>query len=556
MRDGQPHYLKGSFGPPFLQPQSKHKDPAKQELMRAKVVKVHRLDYIKAGKIVSGTSFFSVDKGEIDIRMVYNGTSCGLNDVLYALHFGLPTVQETLRDIIPGFYQCDLDMQDQFLNFKLHKSLHEYSGVDVHEVCSLACEDASWEVLRPARWEQWERNWMGLRDLPYRSLQWQVRLKLQVYGNRQVLSNPFHWDHVKFNLPGARGYRSDLPWVMKIRTNGILAAEIFVYVDNGRAIRATADLAWQAARAYADGCARLGVQDASRKWTSASRTPGPWAGTVTHTDRDQVCGMVSQEKWEKAQLLIRELRSMLEEDFLPLQRLLEIWGYLVYVVRTYPWLNPYIKGLHLTVDSWRPGREELGFKLRGKELERAMEIWATSRSLPCRREDDGPDKVGPMPYQSTGEALGDVHPVPRMGREVDCLLELTTTLEPPKQLYRAKHVMAFFVIGDTNGLGKGVAVVEQYRVDYESGPWKMQWRKKSSNVREAENLTNRIERLSGEMMLFEHKVFSMTDNTAFKGAYYKGHSPSEKRTTSYSGSTRLREMGASSCMYSTLQGRE
>jgi hypothetical protein len=50
VQDGQPHYLVGTFGPPFLQPQAKHKDPAKQELMRAKLVKVRRLEYIKAGR--------------------------------------------------------------------------------------------------------------------------------------------------------------------------------------------------------------------------------------------------------------------------------------------------------------------------------------------------------------------------------------------------------------------------------------------------------------------------------------------------------------------------
>ena len=87
MRDGQPHYLTGSFGPPYL-PQSKHKDPAKQELMRAKEVKVWRLEYIKAEKIKSGTSFFSVDKGAMDIRIVYNGTSCGLNDIVTPLASG------------------------------------------------------------------------------------------------------------------------------------------------------------------------------------------------------------------------------------------------------------------------------------------------------------------------------------------------------------------------------------------------------------------------------------------------------------------------------------
>ncbi len=56
----------------------------------------------------------------------------------------------------------------------------------------------------------------------------------------------------------------------------------------------------------------------------------------------------------------------------------------------------------------------------------------------------------------------------------------------------------------------------------------MQWRKESSNVREAENLTNRIERLGNDTALADHEVFVMTDNTAFEGAYYKGHSPSAK----------------------------
>ena len=273
VRDGQPHFMMGVPGPPFLQAQSKHKEPAKHELMRAKVVKVRKLDYISSGEVVSGTHFFSVDKGETDIRMVYNGTSCGLNDILYAPHFSLPTVRETLHAILPGFYQCDLDIQDQFLNFILHKHMREYSGVDDRKVRSVAQGDTEWELSRPGPWERWNRNWMGLRDSPYRSLQWQVRLKLEVYGNRRDLSNPFHWDHVVLNLPGSRGYRADLPWVMKIRADGFLAAEIFVYVNDGRVVACTPDLAWRAARAYAACCAMLGVQDASRKMTSPSKTP-------------------------------------------------------------------------------------------------------------------------------------------------------------------------------------------------------------------------------------------------------------------------------------------
>ena len=116
--------------------------------------------------------------------------------------------------------------------------------------------------------------------------------------------------------------------------------------------------------------------------------------------------MVSQEKWEKTKLLIKELSRTVEQDFLPLQRLLVIRGFLIYVVRTYPWLNPYIKGLHLTIDSWRPGREELGFKMRGKELERALAAWAEGRGLPCRREDDDTDEVGPPPPREARESQG------------------------------------------------------------------------------------------------------------------------------------------------------
>jgi hypothetical protein len=177
-----------------MQSQKRHKDPVKHELMRAKVVQVRKRGYILTGKVVGGTHYFCVDKGEDDIRMVYNGTSCGLNEVLWAPRFGLPTVKQTLRALLVGYCQCDLDVGEQFLNFPLHTDLREYSGVDVREVRSLNQVDQEWEDERgPGPWERWERNWMGLRDSPYRSLQWQVRLKLEVYGDRRVLDNPYHW---------------------------------------------------------------------------------------------------------------------------------------------------------------------------------------------------------------------------------------------------------------------------------------------------------------------------------------------------------------------------
>ncbi len=40
VRDGQPHFMMGTPGKPFLREQSKAKDPLKHELMRNKVVQV------------------------------------------------------------------------------------------------------------------------------------------------------------------------------------------------------------------------------------------------------------------------------------------------------------------------------------------------------------------------------------------------------------------------------------------------------------------------------------------------------------------------------------
>ena len=78
------------------------------------------------------------------------------------------------------------------------------------------------------------------------------------------------------------------------------------------------------------------MQDASRKRTSPSQIPGPWAGTVTHRDEGKVGSMVSQEKWDKTKRLVAEMEKMVAWDRLPLTRLLQIRGFLMYVVHKYP----------------------------------------------------------------------------------------------------------------------------------------------------------------------------------------------------------------------------
>ena len=43
----------------------------------------------------------------------------------------------------------------------------------------------------------------------------------------------------------------------------------------------------------------------------------------------------------------------------------------MYVARTYRDMNPYLKRMNLTLDSWRPYRDKDGWRLRGEELNMA-----------------------------------------------------------------------------------------------------------------------------------------------------------------------------------------
>jgi hypothetical protein len=65
--------------------------------------------------------------------------------------------------------------------------------------------------------------------------------------------------------------------------------------------------------------------------------------------------------------MIAELHLILFKGPMPLQRLLEIEGFLMYVAPTYIWLNPNMTGLHLTINSWQAGRAEDRFKLTQRE---------------------------------------------------------------------------------------------------------------------------------------------------------------------------------------------
>jgi hypothetical protein len=61
------------------------------------------------------------------------------------------------------------------------------------------------------------------------------------------------------------------------------------------------------------------------------------------------------------------LEERTKEGSIPRKHFLSIRGYLVYVSMTYPSIEPYMKGIHLTAESWRKNRDVEGWRFEASE---------------------------------------------------------------------------------------------------------------------------------------------------------------------------------------------
>ena len=75
----------------FFIPEREGKDARISGKEASKLNKARKRGYISTGEVKRLTPYLSVPKRG-DIRMVYNGTSSGLNDSLWGPHFALLTV--------------------------------------------------------------------------------------------------------------------------------------------------------------------------------------------------------------------------------------------------------------------------------------------------------------------------------------------------------------------------------------------------------------------------------------------------------------------------------
>ena len=109
-------------------------------------------------------------------------------------------------------------------------------------------------------------------------------------------------------------------------------------------------------------------------------------------------------------------------------------------------MTPYLKGLHNTIDGWRPGQDAEGFKAKGRHLQ----VW--------RWEQEEWIDLSPLELEMA-EAKGTpdmVKAKPRLFSDVKYLEQFTRQKTAEVQSCQATGSMvALYLLGDASGNGMG-----------------------------------------------------------------------------------------------------
>ena len=501
-RDGQDIFIQDTL-PKCRKKQSVPKDKETKEKVKRKIEKVRRNRYICKGDVKSLTSFFDVPKDVDDIRLVYNGTSSGLNDAVWSPWFCLPTVDSHLRAVEEGTFMGDCDIGDMFLNFMLDEKIRPYAGVDLTE---LFAEESNGKIT----WERWERLLMGFKPSPYATTREMKKIEGWLKGNKNDMKNVFRWCKVILNLPGKENYNPARPWVYLVREDGTIASDLFSYIDDYRPTGPNKRECWKACHQIGSRLTWFGIQDAARKRREPSQEPGAWAGTIIHTSNNSLTVLVSQSKWDKTKQWIDWLADSVEMgDEIEYKKLEKCRGFLIYVSRTYKSFVPYLRGIHKTIDGWRSFRNDDGWKFTSKEIEAYL--------------------------LEHGEWVGAYEPgekvkiKPRLRDDVVALKRFTNCEAPPKVLRRLKGVgVVCYGFGDASGTGFGNCITVEGKNYAKFGTWSQKYEGKHSNFKELKNLVNAVKEAVQEGLLDGVELFMFTDNAVAERAYYNGGSNKNK----------------------------
>lgn len=388
---------------------------------------------------------------------------------------------------------------------------------------------------------------MGFRSSPYNSVRMYMIIEEVIRGDRRDLSNPFQWESLMLNLPGSAEYKPSQPWVMQLRADNSVASGMTCFVDDQRVTGEGDKRVREAGHAISTRESYMGLQDALRKLRhpEGSQRPGAWAGVNVLVEEDgAVAVTVSQEKWDRLKAIcgywLAEMKAgRVDLDFKKLQ---SDRGFLVYVTQAFPGMKPYLKGFHLSLESWREGRNSEGWKARPVGMEAGaveMEAGAEVQS----EAEDGFSEMDAMKMnlvlqadaeldageRNRGPSGGVTRAVPRFRSDLEALIALSAGRAPAIRKVRSgKCRMMVYGFVDASAAGFGATIERPEGLYGRFGLWGRDSEEDSSNYRELNNLVETVEEEAAEGYLGGGELWIFTDNSTAESVVHKGGSKSPR----------------------------
>ena len=503
-------------------------DSDTRRLVSSKIDAMIDKSYLEIGRVQTGLHYFAVPKGDSDIRVVFDGTSCGLNEALWSPNFFLPTSRNASELLSFDSWMADIDFGEFFHNFFADERVRKHSGVDTTPLQLGRSTDP--HMLKFLGLRCWSRLFMGMRPSPYNAVRHYYWAEEFAKGDVRDTTNPFGFDKVILNLPGMDTYDTLKPKLMKWNSvTKAMSGDVITFVDDVRIVGSSKESCHLVHRQFTSRMQYLGIQDAPRKFRPPSQDQaGAWTGTIFKVSKNVITKSVSQEKWQKGRSIIRGSLHILEshpEERPSLNRkeLERHTGFLNHLSMTYDDMTPFLKGFYLTLNSWRPKRDSDDWKLSDKSWLK----WLVSR---CENGNISELELeDQLQIQSEKGCPMEVVASTRFADDIRSMGELFASDFVPDVNLRSKNIVTvIYGFGDASGAGLGSTFTCGSGLSFRIGVWGPDDSDQSSNWREFTNIVESLEDEVKSGNLANSEVFMFTDNSTVESCAVKGSSTSPK----------------------------
>ena len=204
--------------------------------------------------------------------------------------------------------------------------------------------------------------------------------------------------------------------------------------------------------------------------------------------------LVAQEKWDKGRTIVIKLKEKCKgkEDGRPMlvrKELEKVTGFLNHLSMTFDDMTPFLKGLYLTMNSWRPNRDDEDWKVTDIRW-RLILLDRLDRGLMSTKEfeDKWADDPG-APVMVTAS--------PRLSSDVDALAAIMAPEVVPRVSIRSKTILSvIYGFGDASGTGLAATFTCGRGFNYRIGVWGTPDESESSNWKEFTNVVESLEERS------------------------------------------------------------